>query len=525
MVMAERVARLGLTMAGLVWLCGVGCSAPNVSLKEATRRHFQAITRDPDEAPPTMERVLHDPFGQLERPDTLRLEEARRVAMAGNPDLRAAEARLESARWAIARARAAFLPSLVLSQTHTRTFDTPASTNQLFSDLIPQSTTADFDPNREFSLTTLIELSRQRNSYELGGDHNSFSQHTTALTASWILYDGYVRDAQVLAAKYQHRASAAALVDLERQIIQAVDAAYYRVQLAREQVRIAAADEAFSQEQLEETQKLENAGRAAKVDVENFRLRVLAAQANLSAARGVHDAARVILAELIGLGDAALPDHIELDLLSDESPNLLTLPSTDEWLARAMANRPDVEQLQHLTGAQREQVNMARGLFLPTLAVSGTWGFDRVSNLKYGEDDQASAVGIELRWELYDGGSREARLRQAESGVAEAVARTARLRLAVQSQVRQAIIRIRDRQTEILLRREALETARENRRVIQVGYLAGRDSLVRLNEAQRDYLAAEVELSLARVSLRQAWSDLNAAAAAYRERRPGDAGP
>ena len=46
---------------------------------------------------------------------------------------------------------------------------------------------------------------------------------------------------------------------------------------------------------------------------------------------------------------------------------------------------------------------------------------------------------------------------------------------------------------------------------------AGKSSLVRLNEAQRDLVQTEVDLARARIRLRQAWSDLRAAAGAYAE--------
>jgi outer membrane protein TolC len=56
-------------------------------------------------------------------------------------------------------------------------------------------------------------------------------------------------------------------------------------------------------------------------------------------------------------------------------------------------------------------------------------------------------------------------------------------------------------------------TALENRRIVQVGYLAGKEDLNRLNGAQRDFITADADLALARIRLRQAWTDLRTAAA------------
>jgi outer membrane protein TolC len=147
--------------------------------------------------------------------------------------------------------------------------------------------------------------------------------------------------------------------------------------------------------------------------------------------------------------------------------------------------------------------------------LSGSWGFDRSSTLRYTVQDQSSAGAIDVRWELYTGGARRAKVRAAESARAEAAAALNRLRLAVQSEVRRSVIDVTDAQQQIRLQRERLETARENRRLIQAAYVAGKETLTRLNQAQRDFIEADANLALARIRLRQSWSDLNAAAATY----------
>ena len=52
---------------------------------------------------------------------------------------------------------------------------------------------------------------------------------------------------------------------------------------------------------------------------------------------------------------------------------------------------------------------------------------------------------------------------------------------------------------------------------MEAGYRAGKDDLTRLNDAQRDVIRADANLALARIRLRQAWSDLAAAAATHGE--------
>ena len=520
---AFRTRAHSLQLAPLLALVVLtGCRARIDSVQVILDRHTKAIAKLPEE-----ERSMLMPYGSpvageqaknLLPVGVLDLEEARAIAVRANPDVHAAQARLASALARIAEARSRYFPTVTFTHTSTRTFQTPASRNRLGTVLQPTQQVPSDVESPTFALTTLLNAIRRPLFGAEGpkGDRNSFSEHSAAFTVAWTLFDGFVREARLLGAKHLYHATGASLADIERLIVQAVDTSYYQVQLAEEQLRIARADEAFSQEQLEETEKLRAAGRATRADVDNFRVRVLVAQADVTAALGLQQTGRVLLTELMGLS-GTLPPDLRLSHLADETEEEMAVPDPPPWIERALENRPDVIRLEHVLKNAKEELRATEGLFMPTIAISGSWGFDRSSTLRYTREDQSSAAALEFRWDLFTGGARRARVRAGQSAVTEAEARLKRLRLAVESQVRQAIIDLNDAQQHISLRRESLETARENRRIIQASYVAGKETLTRLNEAQRDYIAADADLALARIRLRQAWSDLHAAAANYRD--------
>ena len=96
----------------------------------------------------------------------------------------------------------------------------------------------------------------------------------------------------------------------------------------------------------------------------------------------------------------------------------------------------------------------------------------------------------------------------------ESAANLKRLRLKVQSEVRSALIDLHNAQEQIGLHRERLAKANKIRHIVKADYeVKGTELLTRLNETQRDVIAADANLALARIRLRQAWSDLNAATA------------
>ena len=511
---------LRVLIAFTVLMICCGCHTRLDSIQVVLDRHAKAVAQLPEEQQnqllPYGKAVVSSNAEALLPEGVLTVETARSAAVRANPDVHAAQARLEAAAARIAEARARYYPTVVFTQDSTRTFHTPASRNRLATSLQPSPVLPSNIDGNNLAITTLLNALRLPIfGGGTGGNTNSFSEHTTAFTMTWTIFDGFVREAQILSAKYLHRASMESLIDVQRLIVRAVESAYHQVQLAQEQLRIAHADEAFSEEQFTETKKLQAAGRATSADVDNFRIRVLAAQANVSAADGLRETGRVVLAELMGLPDASLPEDLTLSPLSEETAEELAVIEATPWLERALGNRPDILQLGEIVKSEAENVRAAMGLYQPSVLASGSWGFDRISNVHYEDDDQSSAAAIQFRWEIFTGGARGAKVRAAESRRAEAAAILNRLRLSVQSEVRKAVIDLSNAQTQIRLHRETVATALENRRIVQVGYLAGKEDLNRLNEAQRDFITADADLALTRIRLRQAWTDLRAAAAMH----------
>lgn len=449
--------------------------------------------------------------------DELTPAHAVRVALRDNPDIHAALARVDAAQARILQAQAAYWPIISFGHQAARTFHTPASRNRLALGLqgvqqIP-AITPPSNTSGLLDITTLLNALRRplTGGARYQGDRNSFSEYSTSLTISWTLYDGLAREARLRAGRRLGEAAEAGREDVRRLLTQAVLIAYAQAQLGEEQLRIAVADETFSREQLDMTRQMHEARKVGQADVGNFELRQTAAQANVALATGLRDTARVVLAELMGVS-GEWPGEMKLSPLADETEEELTPPSVEEWLSLAVRQRPDLRQLTAIVQAEEANIAAAKALYQPVLTLSGSWGFDRSSNLEYSVEDQSSAAALELRWDLFTAGMRRQKVLEASAIHREAVAELKRRMLAVQAQVRSAIIDVEVAQRQIALERRALEISLENRRIVQQGYQAGKESLTRLNETQRDCVTADAELALARIRLRQAWANLRAAA-------------
>ncbi len=516
-----RAFLAGALVLTALWL-GAGCRPPHESVRSMLQRHSLAMERLPEE---DVRRLMPRPDPTeaaappvLIVPERLTIWEARRIALLSNPDMHAAQARLEGALARIGEARAAYFPNLSAVHSSSRSFLVPESRSPLirlptgvFTDLI--STDQLFTVPGVFGVLSQQLLAPPQT---LGGaNSNAFSQHSSSLVAAWSLFDGFAREARLMAAKYTYRATAMGMADVERLLIQAVDTAFLQILQFREQYRIAQADEVFSRELLGVAQKRKDSGKGTEADVLNFQVRVGAAQAGVVLAQGALDTARVVLAELMGLPEARLDPSVTLPPLVDETGRAMTPPDEAVWLEIAYQYRPDLAQRTHLVRAAEESVRAVMGQFSPSVTLSGSYGLENQGNLAYSEEDQASAIGVEVNWQLFTGGYRTSQLRRVREELREAQARLERARLSVASDVRRAVIVVVSAQEEVRLQRLVIDAAAENRRIVRAQYAAGKTSLVRVNEAQRDYVKADGDLTTARIRLRRAWSDLYAATASY----------
>jgi outer membrane protein TolC len=499
----------------------LGCEVPRQSIQTIIERQSIALKKLPAEDRVKLMDLENpaalSPEGPALQPGPLDLANAREFALRDNPDIHTVRARLEGALSRISEARAAYFPQVDLVHRSNRSIHTPDQIGRLPAGLTPTPEVTPLPANPTFLdlFAALADRVLRRSAEFSTTDRNSFSDHSSALTANWLLFDSFVREARMLSTKYSYLASAMALADAERLLIQAIDTTYYQIQLGHEEIRIAAADEQFSNEQLIDAQKRFEARKITKADVLNFEVRLRAAQANVVAARGLRDTNEIILAELMGILDVRIPAGVEILPLKDETPEEMTAPDPDEWVATALQARPDLSQAQHIVSAARENITLAKGQYGPELNLRGSWGFEKLSNMAYSEDDQSTAIGIELRWPLFTGGFRNAQLRRARAEWWEAYAALKRKRLEVISDVRRAVIDLVNAQDTAKLRTMNLQSAHENRRIVQTEYAAGKASVVRLNEAQSDFVQADAELTRTRIRLRQAWTDLYAAASTY----------
>ena len=405
----------------------------------------------------------------------LSVTEAVRVALARKPSLAAAAARVAQARARVVQAHSQYWPAIGAGASAARVDTADAA----------------YRP-------------------ELGIDDPE-TYYRAELKASWVLFDGFARKFSIALARLGAEEFEAAYAEARRQLALAVTKTFLSAQLAGEGIAIAEADAAFNARLLVERRAARALGAGSLADELNFEIRANAAESALIEARRDLAVARVGLVALMGAPDAFIPGAFVLAPLPAESPGELVEPRLGASLNEARANRPD--RLRAKTAVERTgaAVGSARAAYWPSLALSAGVDGERAEDAGFDSDDFGSTAAVTLSYSFFDGGGRRGALSEAKAAAEEVEHLFHEVDLTVQRETREALVRLKSAQDQLRLQRRSTSLTEQNRVLVEKEYSAGQGSLTRLNEAQRDLVAAQVQLARARVALRTARAELDAA--------------
>jgi outer membrane protein TolC len=401
---------------------------------------------------------------------TLDLKQAAKIALINNPTLAAADARVQQARERLQQARARYWPSLDATLAGARISYAENNPNFLGD-----------DPEKRFQ---------------------------TALSATWVLFDGFSRKFSNAAAFYGQSQSESAQNEARRLILSAVAASYFAAQLALEDIAVAGADETFNLRQLVEADARHKIGTGSLSDVLNFKIRANEAKTRLINAERVFEETLFALAALLGAPESHFPAGMGLARLKQETADEMAPPDPDMLASYAMTHRPDIQESQFALKQAGAQVKVAKSRFYPAINLAASADGLRRDDIAFEQDDFGNTIGINLTYNLFAGGYDRARTRELRAREVELQKSLEELRLRASSEVRISSTQVITTQRQMILQRANTELNQQNRDLVEKEYAAGQVSLVRLNEAQRDLTTAQSRLALALASLRQAWFNL-----------------
>jgi outer membrane protein TolC len=179
----------------------------------------------------------------------------------------------------------------------------------------------------------------------------------------------------------------------------------------------------------------------------------------------------------------------------------------------ALANRPELDQLDRATRAAESRVQLARADLKPTLSLgvdAGTQG----ENYEFGRGRNFSMVSLLLNWQFFDGGANRAEARSARAAARQAAIRRDEAALQIQLEVQQALDRLQTTSDSIATAEARVEAAsagfriagrkRDEGAINQVEFIDSRNSLtsaeLNRNVTLFELLARQAELDYATAS-------------------------
>jgi outer membrane protein len=377
-------------------------------------------------------------------------------------------------------AEAAFYPRVILLNDYTRT------------------------DNPMFAMMALVNQRRIEPSTNFN-DLGTQSNFSTQLQAQWSVFDGGRSYYNRQAAGSQELGAQAALAAERNQLVAAVSQVYYQWVQARTFIGVAqqALNSAGTNEQLAQVRV------ANQVSLESDLLRLKAARVE---AEGQLLCAQSSAGKLQAALERLLVRHIAPAEVppTDLNPDQPEIAPADPnaLVAEALAQRPEVEAAAAMITAATDQVNAAKGAFLPSVIVHGQLEWD--SEDLHGAKDSWLA-GVSVPWPLFEGGATHAKLRQARANLREMQARGKQVALDIALDVYQAALSAREAQQRVQIARQQLDFARQSHQDVQMQYqnqtatVEGLlQSEVAWQRAEAGYAAAAYDARVAQAMLRRA---------------------
>jgi outer membrane protein len=337
--------------------------------------------------------------------------------------------------------------------------------DQVFATLLPQ-------------VTGLVTAARTKSDTGGGGlstgpNIRSFNENFAArVSASQVLFDFGKTFASTEAARRLAEV-AQEDVELQRQLITlTVKESFININFARRLIRVQEQAVERADLNLRSARGFFEVGTRPKSDVARAEVDVANARVDLIRARNAERIARVALNTAMGI-PADTPTEVQDNLFFQA----LQLDRV-QLQTQALNQRPEYKQARLLIGEAEARERRASRDFLPDISATGTYGGVR-STL-----DEAWSVGLELRWTLFDGGNRIARLRETKVNIDAAQARAKATALDISREVEQTFLVVNEAQERIAAAQTAVASAQENFRLAQGRFDAGVGTILELTDAQ-----------------------------------------
>jgi outer membrane protein TolC len=403
---------------------------------------------------------------ETQQPSPITLQQAVNISLEKNPERKAALADTRAASADVREARSFLLPHVTFSETATRGND-PV---YVFGSKLRQQrfTTADFGLN---VLNTPAP----------------FGNFATRFGGTWNLFDSFGSWRAVNRAERVKDATGHQLERTDQEIIFRVVDSYYGVLLAKKQLELAGQSMKTAQAILDRSKGRFESGVVVESDLLSAQVRLAARKLELIRAQNNLAMARAQLSTSMGISRGN--DFDPAEALVERNLPATTLEEAEK---KAVELRPDLKRIRSQEAAQQQNVSIAKSSFGPRVNAFAGWEADNPTFLAGGGGNNWLA-GIEVQFDLFEGGAKRARLSH-ERAMQEKVAAVKEMAIdATRLEVRHAYYDLDSARQQVEVARATIAESQESLRINQNRYDSGLSTITDLLAAEEAARRSQVE--------------------------------
>jgi outer membrane protein TolC len=297
-------------------------------------------------------------------------------------------------------------------------------------------------------------------------------------------------------------------VALARRLKRDVTVAYLDWLKATKSVDIVQASVSLLEENLRVNESLFRNGKVTQDQVLRARAELLAVIQQLRDARNGQSQARSYLNFLRNhpLDEELIPAAVEGEVAR-------TVHDLADLRTAALANRPELEQLDRAAKAAEARVQLARADLKPTVAL-GVDGGTQGEEYEFGRGRNFGMISLVLNWQFFDGGANRAEARSARAAARQAATRRDEVALQIQLEVQQALDRLETTSDSLTTAQARAEASRAGFRIASRKRDEGVINQVEFIDARSSLTSAELNLNVTRFDLLARQAELDYATAA-----------
>jgi outer membrane protein len=398
------------------------------------------------------------------QPQTLTLEEAKRLALERNLNVIQAQNNNDAASSSRLAAYGSYLPTLSASGQWTRRqVEGPTYINGI---AIPGSSAK-----------------------------STTGAFSTSIGANLVLFDGLGRESNVSKANSTLSQSELTVTRTRQSIVYQVESSYLNVLRLEQLVRVADENLKRDKRQLERITESNRVGALSLADVYRQQSQVASDEVSVITSQNNFDDARADLVALIGLDVAQ--EYVFADTSVSTSLDSTEVAATEakyqsltDITRRALVSRPDFQNARLSVDAAQSGVTGAKSDYFPSVSASAgvTMNNEELNKLF---DYKTLYWGLSLSWTLFDGFRTNASVQSAIASRRNAEITFAQTERSIGVEVKKALLALVAAAKQFEASQKGLTSASEDRKIAEERYNLGAGTLLDLMTANASLVSAE----------------------------------